>query len=96
MEKTQTLEEWGLKNWLLENVVHRTIPTREWHAAMRTILERVSEANARKNPGDAPLNIGYGYPDEVSSGYIRISRVGDPKAVMNIPVIDWRGRMQPY
>ncbi len=95
MEKTKTVEEWRLGDWLLENVVHRTIHAREWDAAMQAIRKRMSEANAQKNPDDSPLNITWSEPDEVSSGYIRIIRDSDPKAVMNIPVIDWRGNFMP-
>ena len=95
MEKTMSLAEWELKNWLLENAVHCTIPDLEWPSAMKAIRERVSTANAHKNADDAPLDFRWSRPDEVSSGYIRIEREGDPKAVMNIPVIDWRGNFMP-
>ena len=95
MEKTTSLTEWNLENWLLENFVHRTIPDLEWPSAMKAIRESVSKVNARKTPDDAPLDFRWSRPDEVSSGYIRIEREGDPKAVMNIPVIDWRGNFMP-
>lgn len=95
MEKTMTLAEWNLKNWLLENAVHCTIHAREWDTVMDVIRDHVSDANVHKNPDADPLNIGWSRPDEVSSGYIRIERDGDPKAVMNVPVIDWRGNFMP-
>jgi hypothetical protein len=95
MEKTLTLAEWRLKAWLLERVVHRTVTVSGWEASMEAIRERVCEANALKNPDDAPLNIVWSEPDEVSSGCIRIERDGDAKAVMNVPVIDWRGNLMP-
>ena len=95
MEKTMSLVEWELKNWLLEHAVHCTIPDLEWPSSMKAIRERVSTVNAHKNADDAPLNFTWSRPAEVSSGCIRIEREGDAKAVMNIPVIDWRGNFMP-
>lgn len=91
MEKTQTLAEWGLKNWLLENVVHRVVDAKSWKKAVRKIEERMERANRTKNDNDLRLQLDYGTPDEVCSGYVRIWRQGDAKACINIPVIDWRG-----
>lgn len=91
MQKSETEAEWTLLSWLYENAVHRTVTTDGWRRLCKAIDARVEEANRGRYEVDSPLMMNYHAPDELTSGYIRISRQADRKACINIPVIDWRG-----
>ena len=94
MQKSMTLQEWELQGWLLDNVVHRVVKEEAWKGLCKAIEAVMEEGNRRKNEDDSPLQMTYHAPDELTSGCIRIWRQTDPKAVINIPVIDWRGEAE--
>ena len=92
MMKVQNLADYVLQGWLLDNVVHRTVAAREWDAVGAAIRAEVSELNGQN--GEERLEMDAVQPDELCSGHIRIWRVDCPKAVIHIPVIDWRGAFE--
>lgn len=91
MQKTMNEAEYDLLTWMLDNLVHRV--TTDFYATMYNVGRQVDEANKRRiDPETEPeLDLVFNEPDELTSGYIRVERSGEPKAVINIPVIDWRG-----
>ena len=94
MEKVMNANEQRMRQTLLERYVHRTV-TPETFRRMMAENEDLFERYNREVSEQEQLWFAWEEPDEVCSGYIRIGREHDPKAVMNIPVIDWRGRLQP-
>lgn len=91
MQKTMNETEYDLLTWMLDNLVHRV--TTDFQATVYNVGRQVDEANKRRiDPETEPeLDLVFYEPDELTSGYIRVERSGEPKAVINIPVIDWRG-----
>lgn len=91
MQKTMNEAEYDLLTWMLDNLVHRV--TTDFEATVYNVGRQVDEANKRRiDPETEPeLLLEYSEPDELTSGFIRVERSGEPKAVINIPVIDWRG-----
>lgn len=94
MQKSMTLPEWALINWLSENIVHRTVTTDGWQQLCKAVDDRVELAHQQMNEEDSPLDSDFHAPDELTSGYIRIWHQADRKACINIPVIDWRGEFK--
>ena len=82
-------------SWMLDNLVHRV--TTDFEATVYNVHRRVSEANSKRIDPETEkeLTLFYGETDELTSGYIRIEREGEPRACINIPVIDWRGNFMP-
>ena len=94
MQKSETEAEWALLSWLYENAVHRTVTTDGWLRLCKAIDARVEEANRGRYDVDSPLDSDYHSPVGLTSGYIRIWRMKDPMAGINIPVIGWRGTFE--
>lgn len=95
-QKSMKLPEWALINWLSEHIVHRTVTTDGWQRLCKAVEERVELAHQQMNDEDSPLDSDFHAPDDLTSGYIRIWRRTDPKACINIPIIDWRGKAEPF
>lgn len=95
MEKVMNANEQRMKQTLLDKYVHRTITTETFRRMMADHEKALQKYN-QEVIESYRLRLEYSEPDEVSSGYIRISRENDPKAVMNVPIIDWRGKIEPY
>ena len=91
LQKSETESEWTLLSWLYENAVHRTVTSDGWRRLCKAIDARVELAHQQMFDDESPLQTEYHAPDELTSGYIRIWRKTEPKACINIPVIDWRG-----
>ena len=87
IQKNMTDAERDLVCWLLNNAVHRVTDAEDIF-----IEARINGAVERADFG-TPFShkVYFHAPDELTSGFIRIERSGDPKACINIPVIDWRG-----
>lgn len=94
MEKVMNANEQHMRQTLLDNYVHRTITSEDFRKLMVEHELHLAKYNQLVEE-EKRLRLEYSEPDEVSSGYFRISRLHDPKAVMNVPVIDWRGKMEP-
>ena len=95
MEKVMNADEQRMRQTLLDKYVHRTITTETFRRMMAEHEKKLQKYN-QEVIESYQLRLEYSEPDEVSSGYIRISRENDPKAVMNVPIIDWRGKIAPY
>ncbi|MBQ8937736.1 MAG: hypothetical protein IJ142_00445 [Bacteroidaceae bacterium] len=95
MEKVMNTDEQRMRQTLLDKYVHRTITSETFRRMMAEHEKKLQKYN-REVIESYQLRLEYSEPDEVSSGYIRISRENDPKAVMNVPIIDWRGKIAPY
>lgn len=91
MQKTMSEAEYDLLTWMLDNLVHRV--TTDFEATVYNVNHIMGYFNMKRiDPETEPeLVLEYSEPDELTSGYIRVKRLGEPKAVINIPVIDWRG-----
>ena len=91
MQKTMSVAEYDLLTWMLDNLVHRV--TTDFEATVYNVNHMMGCFNTKRiDPETEPeLLLEYSEPDELTSGYIRVKRLGEPKAVINIPVIDWRG-----
>lgn len=92
MMKVQNLADYVLQGWLLNNVVHRVVDAHQWNEAVGSI--RVKLAALNEQNGEETLAMEAVKPDDLCSGYIRIWREDSPRAIINIPVIDWRGELQ--
>ena len=92
MQKSMSEREKELVDWLLESMVHRVIANDNEDAVDDLIRKALAQCDfAEPHVHDFYFDA----PGELSSGCIRIWRRGDPKAVINIPIIDWRGQLQP-
>lgn len=91
MQKTMSETEYDLLTWMLDNLVHRV--TTDFEATVYNVNHMMGYFNMKRiDPEMEPeLVLEYREPDELTSGYIRVKRLGEPKSVINIPVIDWRG-----
>ena len=95
LEKVMNENEQRMRQTILENYVHCTITAEVFRRMMAEHEQHLQTYNQEVGE-ECRLCLDYSEPDEVSSGYIRIWREADPKAVMNVPIIDWRGKIDPY
>ena len=95
MEKVMNENEQRMRQTLLENYVHCSITAEVFRRMMAEHEQHLQTYNQEVGE-EYRLCLDYSEPDEVSSGYIRIWRRADPKAVMNVPIIDWRGKIDPH
>lgn len=89
--KSMNASELELCNWMVQQLVHRTVTEDRMAMVLAQVQAMVDDVNAKWDGSDPFLVVTYAPLRKSSSGFIRIERAGRKHQALLLPIIDCRG-----
>lgn len=89
--KSMNAYELELCNWMVQQLVHRTVTEDRMAMVLAQVQAMVDDVNAKWDGSEPFLVVTYAPLRKSASGFIRIERAGRKHQALLLPIIDCRG-----